>query len=256
VTRHELIFKLLTTYHLNVPERAQLDPPTISPDEVCHAIDIALVDTPFFPPHARPVRNQTEVAGAIFDGALIEKASDGFFVHVQQSGPHGCAFRGHRQKLFPNLTKAVRFYLRQQYNGNIDGIAISKQRIPVIERIRNILRDPQDTLAAQARRLAIALEDIVKELEEFSREKPDFSLSREWLDQFRPIVSEFVHVVKTRGSREHAADLLTEMAPTLEKLSRAVYGYFELPIIKTDALKRCGELETIFREARNRYQQL
>jgi len=133
---------------------------------------------------------------------------------------------------------------------------VLKQHVPFVERLKNILRDPQDTLADQARRLTIALEDIVKELETYSLENPDFSLSREWLVQLRPIVAEFAHVVRTRGSREHAADLLTEMAPTLMSICRAIGGDYSLPIFRTDALNRYGKLETIFREARNRFQQL
>lgn len=123
--RHQLIDKLVSTWHLNVPERSQLSPQSVSLEEISIAIQKALSDCRFFPSIARPASDGEAVVDPIFEGYFIEKADKGYVVHVQASGPHPMLFRGRSSKRFSSFERAVKYYVANEYDGEIDGIPIT-----------------------------------------------------------------------------------------------------------------------------------
>ena len=125
MTRVELIDKLVSTWHLNVPERSELRPPRVSLSEITFAIKKALSDSRFFPAVARPVSYGETVEEAIFEGYFLERQGASFLVHGQSCGPHPLAFRGRSTKRFSSFEKAVKYYVANEYEGDIDGIPIT-----------------------------------------------------------------------------------------------------------------------------------
>lgn len=125
VRRKELVRKLLTNRYLNVKEKEEFRPRTVSCREIENAIRDELERSAFFPAHARPVKSQSEVREPIYDGVFIERTDEGFVVHSQASGPHPWAFRGHVKKEFRNLSPAISYLIRQEYRGAIDGVPIT-----------------------------------------------------------------------------------------------------------------------------------
>ena len=125
MSREKLILKLVTTDHLNVPERAQLDPPSVSRSEIIRAIEQVLETGRFFPPDATPVRENQRIVEPLYEGGIIEEAGDSYRVHWQQAGPHPLSLRGHSEKSFPSLEDAVNHFIDNEYKGTIDGIPIA-----------------------------------------------------------------------------------------------------------------------------------
>jgi len=123
--RSELIDKLVSTWHLNVPERSQLDPPSVSLSEIACAIKKALSDCRFFPSNARPLSDGQAVVESIFEGYFIEQQDSGYIVHAQDHGRHPLLFRGRSSKRFSSFEKAVEYYIANEYEGDIDGIPIT-----------------------------------------------------------------------------------------------------------------------------------
>lgn len=125
MTRVQLIDKLVSTWHLNVQERSQLSPRSVSLEEISIAIQKALSDWRFFPSIARPVSDGEAVMESIFEGYFIQEQDGGYLVHTQDHGPHPMLFRGRSSKRFSSFEQAVKYYAANEYDGDIDGIPIT-----------------------------------------------------------------------------------------------------------------------------------
>ena len=120
--RSELILKLVTTGHLNVPERLELGSDTLNLAEVREVIRAVLEGRQFFPPTAQPGATD----GGVFEGVFLEKTSRGRFrLHRQRAypwDPFTVAEYGFKE--FDRLETAVREFLKSDWRDTIDGIRI------------------------------------------------------------------------------------------------------------------------------------
>ena len=116
-TERQLALKLLTTYHLNLPERQSLPNGRARFSVLVEAVEQALNGSPWFP-------RSPESEGLLGDGAVIELRGDEYWIH--ESHEIGLSryspVRVYRAK---NLADAVRRYIHAMGgHTNIDGVEI------------------------------------------------------------------------------------------------------------------------------------
>jgi len=119
-----LICKLVTTGHLNVPERLQLRSKSIPIREILKIIEDVLNEQNFFPPHARPGNS----AKGVYEGGILEKLNDGTYrLHWQRHyawDPFTVAESSFQD--YKKLEIAVREFGHHEWRENdIDGIKIT-----------------------------------------------------------------------------------------------------------------------------------
>jgi hypothetical protein len=121
--REQLIKKLVTTFHLSVPERQELSPIHVVLDEVEKAIREELSEYGWYPRNWRP-----HTAGDIvWEGYAIEAVEGaGFRVHNQASfAIEPTRLRGSKTLDFASVDEAIDFYLHGEFpSGSIDGIPL------------------------------------------------------------------------------------------------------------------------------------
>lgn len=120
--RDQLIAKLVTTEHLNVPEHARLSPHTVQYSEVAAVVARVLEATGYFPPNARPWQQ----GNLVFEPAILQKLSSGAYrLTLQRSqalAPTVLAEK--RQSDFHNAETAIKAFIAANWPHDIDGIAI------------------------------------------------------------------------------------------------------------------------------------
>ena len=120
--REQLIEKLVTTMHLNVPERATLSSTSVSYTEVARVIQRILKETGYFPPDARPWKEGT----IVHEGAILQSLSEGRFrLTLQRSHaiePQVLAAR--RESDFKDASAAIEAFIKSEWPEGIDGIGI------------------------------------------------------------------------------------------------------------------------------------
>ena len=122
MTRHELIRKLATTGHLNVPERAALGPAPVGRAELFDVISEVVAECGSFPPHARPWTPGT----ACYEGRVIETVGPSRFrLHLQRAlptNPMQLAQASHTD--FASLESVVKAYVDAEISADIDGVIV------------------------------------------------------------------------------------------------------------------------------------
>jgi hypothetical protein len=128
--REQLIEKLVTTLHLNVPERTALSPKIVRYSEVVAVIRRSLNEKGCFPPNARPWQ-QGEL---VHEGAILQKLSNlKFKLTLQRShpiAPNVLVDKIEREYVLAGT--AIRAFVRLEWPNGIDGIRISRIGIPGI----------------------------------------------------------------------------------------------------------------------------
>jgi len=121
MTRNELVYKLVTTSHLNMAERAELGTPYVTRDELADVISTVVNQCGYFPPNARP----WEAGRPAFEGYMLERQETGCTMRRQRSHPVApCSLADSSMKHFRSLNKAIRLYIQKEFPGKIDGIPI------------------------------------------------------------------------------------------------------------------------------------
>jgi hypothetical protein len=124
LTRNELILKLLTSDHLNVPERQLLNPPAVGFAENLAVIEAALETRGSFPPRIQFTPDQVPEVGG--DVTALQKLSNGnyrlYWQRAYAWDPAGTAER--MTKDFNYLPAAVAEFVRSWWGSDIDGVPI------------------------------------------------------------------------------------------------------------------------------------
>jgi hypothetical protein len=121
--RKELISKLITTGHLNVLERKELENLSVSFEEILMCIKNILEEHKFFPVDARP----WEPGLSVWENSLIEKLNFGKYrLHLQRSyplNPYQLAEIKHDD--YNDLNSVLQEFVRIYWGKDIDGIPIN-----------------------------------------------------------------------------------------------------------------------------------
>ena len=122
--REELIEKLVTTMHLNVPERAALSTHSVRYSEVAAVVSRILKETGYFPPNARPWQE----GNVVHEGAILEKLSrGGFRLTLQRSHPIAPKVLAEKKESdFDDVGAAIKAFIQAEWPKGIDGIAIKR----------------------------------------------------------------------------------------------------------------------------------
>ena len=113
--RSPLIERLVSTGHLNVPERRALG--QMTREEVVAAVKVALERDGGFPLGAL---NATD---AIYEGPQIKKTAEGYLGINQRSGAiNPTVVAESAERSFPDAESVVAWYINQEWGGAIDGI--------------------------------------------------------------------------------------------------------------------------------------
>jgi hypothetical protein len=115
--REELIERLVTTGHLNVPDRRALGHVTRA--EIHEAIRARLEKDGIFPPNAR-------ATGSVYEGAQLRCLDDGSFLAItQRASVHNPGIVAEStEHRFKDIGAAVAWYIDSEWAASIDGIAI------------------------------------------------------------------------------------------------------------------------------------
>lgn len=120
--REQLIEKLVTTLHLNLPERQSLSPLYIRHSEIAAAIGRILQRTGWFPAPLHPADGKSPVR----EGATLSKLPDGRF-RITQQWSHALApnvLAEKREALFDDESVAIDAFIKAEWPKGIDGIPI------------------------------------------------------------------------------------------------------------------------------------
>ncbi len=118
--RCELIYKLVTTNHLNTEERIELGHLQVSRDEIVEVIREILTKTRYFPPDARP----WEEGQPVYEGSILECLNGHYRVHQQTAGVHGDVLVGATSRDYCSLDRAIQSFIKTEFANDIDGIPI------------------------------------------------------------------------------------------------------------------------------------
>jgi hypothetical protein len=122
--REQLIEKLVTTMHLNMPERLALSPKSLRYSEVAAVVARVLEDTGYFPPGAQPWQE----GNVVHEGAILQKLpGGGFRLTIQRSHPIApTVLAAKKESDFRYAGAAIRAFIRSEWPKGIDGIAIRR----------------------------------------------------------------------------------------------------------------------------------
>lgn len=122
VQREQLVEKLVTTMHLNVPERLALYPRTVNYSEVAAVIGRVLGRCGVFPENATP----WQPGNVVDERTMLHKPPDGRIRLTHQwhhpIAPH--KLEGKKESEFADLASAITAYIRSEWPRGIDGVAI------------------------------------------------------------------------------------------------------------------------------------
>jgi len=118
MTREELIDRLVTTGHLNVPDRKMLG--RVSRAEIRDAIRARLEKDRFFPPNA-------QASGFVYEGPQLRYMDDGTFLAInQRASVHNPGVVAQStERRFEDMAAAIAWYIDSEWAASIDGIAIT-----------------------------------------------------------------------------------------------------------------------------------
>jgi hypothetical protein len=124
LTRKELIRKLVTTDHLNVPERRRLVPLSVGFSEILAVIDAALEAGGLFPPGYLFTPGQPPKL--VGDATVLQKMNNGNYrLYWQRAYPWDPSSTAERMtKDYDNLPTAAAEFVRIWWGSDIDGIPI------------------------------------------------------------------------------------------------------------------------------------
>ncbi len=120
VARDTLLRKLVTTGHLNVPERREFEATGITRAEVIAAVAASLAESNYFPPHAVPRSASPNTVP--YEGAILERL---------EGARYRLYLQGYRADLdgvqvYETIQPALRAYMEYEWpHDNIDGLPIS-----------------------------------------------------------------------------------------------------------------------------------
>jgi hypothetical protein len=121
--REILVEKLVTTMHLNVPERAILSN-SVRYSEVTKVVARVLAETSYFPPNARPWQE----GAVVHEGAILQKLpGGGFRLTLQRS--HSIAptvLADKKESDFRHASAAIKAFIRAEWPKGIDGVPIRR----------------------------------------------------------------------------------------------------------------------------------
>lgn len=122
--REQLIEKLVTTMHLSVAERLALSPSNVRYTEVAAVLERLLENSGYFPPGARPWQE----GNVVHEGAILQKLPDGRVrLTLQRSHPTApTVLAAKKESDFRSSRAAIRAFVRLEWPGGIDGIAIKR----------------------------------------------------------------------------------------------------------------------------------
>jgi hypothetical protein len=120
--REQLIEKLVTTGHLNVPERAALSPRTVRYSEVASVVERVLEVTGYFPTNARPWQE----GSLVYEPPILQKLSAGAYrMTLPRSHAIAPTVLAEKRELdFQNVETAIRAFIALEWPRGIDGIGI------------------------------------------------------------------------------------------------------------------------------------
>src|SRR5690242_8585924 len=121
--REILIEKLVTTMHLNVPERRSLSN-IVRYSEVIKVVAHALEETGYFPPNARPWQEGL----VVHEGAILQKLpGGGFRLTLQRSHPIApTVLADKKESDFRQASAAIKAFIRAEWPNGIDGVLIRR----------------------------------------------------------------------------------------------------------------------------------
>jgi hypothetical protein len=116
--RDELIDRLVTSGHLNVPDRKDLG--HITRTEICEAIRARLEKHGFFPPNAG-------VTGFVYEGAQLRCLDDGSYLTInRRASVHNPRLVAEStEQRYEDVDAAINWYIDSEWGASIDGIAIT-----------------------------------------------------------------------------------------------------------------------------------
>jgi hypothetical protein len=116
VNREEMIDRLITGGHLNMPDRKSLG--WISRNEVFNAVRARLERDGHFPPNA------AGVGRAVYEGPQIQRSGDGRFMGINQRAPacNPWVVAESVQSRFDSQDAVVNWYIDAEWGSCIDGI--------------------------------------------------------------------------------------------------------------------------------------
>jgi hypothetical protein len=120
MSRQELIDRLVTTGHLNMPERKSLG--QISRGEVFAAVRVMLDWNVVFPPNAANAASE----GYVYEGPQIRRSSDGRYLGIwQRASVHDLrTVAESTSRWFGGADAAVEWYIDTEWGSSIDGIPL------------------------------------------------------------------------------------------------------------------------------------
>jgi hypothetical protein len=118
--RKDLLEKLVTSLHLNVPERKLLGAECVSAKEVAPIVKRILETNGVFPPNARPWRP----GESVFEGFFLVKQETGRARLIcQRSHPlNPCALADQASWDYDDCDQAVSRFMQSEWSNGIDGI--------------------------------------------------------------------------------------------------------------------------------------
>ena len=117
MSREELITKLVTTGHLNVPDREILG--RITRTEITAAVRVRLEADGFFPPNAGET-------GFIYEGPQMRSLKDGGYLAInRRSSVHDPRTVAESiERRFEYIGAVVNWYIDSEWGSSVDGIHI------------------------------------------------------------------------------------------------------------------------------------
>lgn len=121
--REDLLTKLVTTLHLNVPERKLLGVNSVPAEEVAAIVKRVLEANGVFPPNAKP----WQPGEPVFEGFFLLKQPNGGFVlnwqRAHPTNPYALSEQGSSN--YDDLDQAISRFMGSEWRRGIDGIKLT-----------------------------------------------------------------------------------------------------------------------------------
>ena len=116
--REDLLDRLVTSGHLNVPDRESLG--SISRKQVFVAVRARLAKDGYFPPAAG-------VKGTVYEGPQIRRSADGRYLGIDQRASvfDPALLAEEARRCFENIDAVVNWYIDAEWGSSIDGIRLT-----------------------------------------------------------------------------------------------------------------------------------
>jgi len=124
-TREDLVERLVTSLHLNVPDRRMLGSDSVSVEEVAAVVKRVLEQNGVFPANAKP----WQPGEIVFEGFFLVKRRDGKVQMAWQRSnpirPTELADQGSSD--YDSLDEAVFAFINSEWSTGIDGVSLSRR---------------------------------------------------------------------------------------------------------------------------------